>query len=1033
MSYGYGRGQGFSQQNDDDSIFDIGLKGIDLRVDLNLMCYQKDFQTNNDDRNHSRSSSANFFTNRRSNFSRPTAEDKYFEDCNDRNFTKPGRGSGFDSGNSSGWTEIDRNSSEFFSDCRQRRGRFPSGHDHRDFSSASGVENGKTSDGFYGSNNVNNCRGAVFGLKTGELRGKGFFGASNSTLHGRKENKFSSRCDNSWEFSSGSYHDDNYRDKISDCRTDEFQKRRFDPSNALRNRRTNNRFPSKYHSDSFSVHDSRNDTDWQDSGGFSRSVRTDHNAFDWRRDTSDHSPKFNSEKFGDGSSEVFPNHEEGTGFSSRRGKSCDFSNQRNNSLGFGRRNFDFGSDRHIGCDSFDRENSNNMNTSDNVQGDRWRSGFSSNFKGQNDFNSEEFSGGIRRDEYRPNRGEMKSFRGYSRYREDFRNNQARQCSRDYDGRSKREAFGVRDGSQRFESHIPIDRSIEEMCNEDVENAKYECIVMLQEFFQIRDLDQEITVSGVPPSQKEMVLMDWRNADFRDLLLRNIIEKSCFTSPRRIQATVVPLIQNGWDIVGHAETGSGKTAAFVLPIINYIMTNGEPADSRCAPIALVLGPTRELVSQLYNQTRKFAYGTGVTVAKAYGQYRIMNNIMELERGCNILFSTMGRLRDFIVHEQIKLHNIKFFVLDEADRMLSENSFHSDIMSLVHSRGFPSIGERQTLLFSATFSDEVQQLAKEILKKSHAFVSNGKVTAANPLVEQNFVEVTSENRLDKLLQLLDEDKAVNDEISRTLVFVQQKQMADIMALNLVQKGVLASSISGARIQKQREEALSDFRRGSIRVLVATDVCARGIDVSDLEHVINYDLPKNRVTYVHRIGRTGRLHRGKATTFIDVQKPNVSLIADIVQVVREVGQIPPDFLLDIVNAPHRFGSVVSNSFSAFPNANGSNFDLDFGSSAMKFPWENDADSGNNNNFGDEVTTNEVNDSITMDNDAVVNNFITGNSGAISSDSIAQPDNINLESQEDCSVEIEKKSGELLIIKPGRLTTSNSTKQIREIGICD
>lgn len=470
--------------------------------------------------------------------------------------------------------------------------------------------------------------------------------------------------------------------------------------------------------------------------------------------------------------------------------------------------------------------------------------------------------------------------------------------------------GVR--ASRFSSHVPEDRSVEEMYKEDEANAKYE----------ISDLDQEVTITGIPQLQKMLRLDDWRNAGFGDLLLRNVVEKSFYSAPRRIQAAVIPLIQNGWDIVGHAETGSGKTAAFILPIINYIMNDGEKNDSRCAPIALILAPTRELVGQLYNQARKFANGTGVTVAKAYGQYKLFENIMELERGCNILFATMGRLKDFVINRKVKLHNISFFVLDEADRMLSQDSFQTDIINLVHRPDFPSVKDRQTLLFSATITSEVKELAAKVLKENHAFVSNGKTISANPLVEQNFIEVTSENKFDKLIQLLEEDREHNGDVARTLVFVQRKQMADVIALNLIQKNIQSSSISGDRMQKQREEALSDFRKGNIKVLVATDVCARGIDVKDLQHVINYDMPSDRVTYVHRIGRTGRLHRGKATSFINLADDDPALIASIVQVVQEVQQIPPDFLLDIANSRcERADGYVKSQRS-----DSSNFDREF-----------------------------------------------------------------------------------------------------------
>ncbi|KAM3716325.1 putative ATP-dependent RNA helicase [Dirofilaria immitis] len=534
------------------------------------------------------------------------------------------------------------------------------------------------------------------------------------------------------------------------------------------------------------------------------------------------------------------------GFSSRRGGTYDFDRSYNND-GFG----GFGSRLNTEKVSFGARNSGF-----NSEG---RMGF-----GRSKFNSDWNDKGI-------------SGRG-NQYMSDLNKSRTNYHSRAFENGAE----------SRPSSHIPEDRPIDEMYDEDAENAKYE----------ISDLDQEVVITGVPELQKLLKLEDWKNAGFGDLLLQNITEKSFFSIPRRIQAAVIPLIQNGWDIVGHAETGSGKTAAFVLPIINHIMNNGEPTNSKCAPIALILAPTRELVGQLYNQTRKFADGTGVTVAKAYGQYKMMENIMELERGCNILFATMGRLKDFLRLGKVKLHNISFFVLDEADRMLSEDSFHRDVMDLIHTPGFPSKKNRQTLLFSATFAQKEQELASKIMKEDHAFVSNGKVASANPLVEQNFIEVTSANKFDKLIELLEDDRANNGDVERTLVFVQRKKMADVIALNLVQKNIRSSSISGDRTQKQREEALTDFRKGNIKVLVATDVCARGIDIKDLQHVINYDMPNDRITYVHRIGRTGRLHRGKATSFINRAEQDSALIADIIQVVREVQQIPPDFLLEIAN---------------------------------------------------------------------------------------------------------------------------------------
>ncbi|VDM39925.1 unnamed protein product [Toxocara canis] len=446
------------------------------------------------------------------------------------------------------------------------------------------------------------------------------------------------------------------------------------------------------------------------------------------------------------------------------------------------------------------------------------------------------------------------------------------------------------------TYIPEDWPLEEMYEEDARNAKYE----------VGDLDMEVIVTGVPVPEQQRKLQNWQDAGFEQLLMRNIT-KCSYAVPRRIQAAIIPLAMNGWDLLGHAETGSGKTLAFMLPIINCIMKDGVPEDTSSAPIALVVAPTRELVSQLYNQTRKIAEGTGVTVAQCYGRTDVSKNVSDIRKGCNILIATVGRLKSFVNNGTVRVHNIRFFVLDEADKMLQVDGFQSDMLDLISIREFPTKEQRQTMLFSATFDKEVQQFAAQLLKSSYAFVSNGKATAANPRVSQT-------EKLTKLCELLNEEKTESGDVSRTLVFVTRKVDTDTLAMHLSTNGIRASSIHGGRDQDQREKALREFRAGITKVLLATDVCARGIDVPNLEHVINYDLPTEWLVYVHRIGRTGRMHRGKATSFINpMDSRDSSMAPDLLRIVREVQQEAPQFLVDLAEDPGRLAGTASQNSEA------------------------------------------------------------------------------------------------------------------------
>jgi len=335
-------------------------------------------------------------------------------------------------------------------------------------------------------------------------------------------------------------------------------------------------------------------------------------------------------------------------------------------------------------------------------------------------------------------------------------------------------------------------------------------------------------------------------------------------------------------------------------------------SRPAPYAIIIEPTRELCAQVYEQSRKFATDTDVSVAKAYGQFNIHGNMREIQAGCDILCATTGRLKHFVTSNWIGLDKLKFLVLDEADRLL-EDSFLEDIRELLGLPNFPDRDHRQTMLFSATFPELVQKLSNDVLKPNSVMVSNRKLVATNNKVMQRFILISKEGKKDALLELLQKEleqaKLKNPEkpiLSRTLVFVRTKRDADLVSLYLCGKEIKATTIHGDRSQVLREKALRDFRNNDVFVLVATDVCARGLDIKDLDHVINFDLPSDDVTYVHRIGRTGRIKRGVATSFFDEFDDNdCNLAKKLVEFVEGSGQEAPEFLRKVVQGSGAFQS--------------------------------------------------------------------------------------------------------------------------------
>jgi len=320
-----------------------------------------------------------------------------------------------------------------------------------------------------------------------------------------------------------------------------------------------------------------------------------------------------------------------------------------------------------------------------------------------------------------------------------------------------------------------------------------------------------------------------------------------------------------------------------------------ADEKFFPYALILAPTRELASQIYDEARKFSYKTGLKSVVLYGGAPIGYQLRELERGCDIIVATPGRLVDVIERARVSLSQIKYLVLDEADRML-DMGFEPQIRRIVEGEDMPRTGERQTLMFSATFPKEIQRLAACFLY-DYIFLAVGRVGSTTDLVTQKFIRVEESEKQGMLLDLLASVKGL------TIIFVETKRKADMLEDFLIRDGFPATSIHGDRVQQDREAALRTFSSGQTPYLIATNVAARGLDIDNIAHVINYDMPTDIDDYVHRIGRTGRAGKpGLATAFINEE--NVGIVPKLLEILVESGQEVPGWL-DGMKAQSRSGS--------------------------------------------------------------------------------------------------------------------------------
>jgi ATP-dependent RNA helicase RhlE len=343
-------------------------------------------------------------------------------------------------------------------------------------------------------------------------------------------------------------------------------------------------------------------------------------------------------------------------------------------------------------------------------------------------------------------------------------------------------------------------------------------------------------------------------------------------PTPIQAQAIPHVSAGRDLLGIAQTGTGKTAAFALPILQRLAADQRQAQPKSAR-ALILSPTRELALQIAEMFRSYGRYMNLTVTTIFGGVGEAPQVQTMKRGIDILVATPGRLLDHVRQRNVTLGNTEIFVLDEADRML-DMGFINDIRKLIS--GLPR--ERQNLFFSATMPKEIASLAHDLLRDPVRVAVTPSATTVER-IDQRVILVNAVDKRALLTELLKSD----DKIARALVFTRTKHGADKVVRHLIAANVPASAIHGNKSQSQRVATMNAFRAGRTRVLIATDIAARGIDVDGISHVINFDLPNVPESYVHRIGRTARAGAdGIAISFCDNEER--SLLRDIEKVTRQ-----------------------------------------------------------------------------------------------------------------------------------------------------
>jgi ATP-dependent RNA helicase RhlE len=381
-------------------------------------------------------------------------------------------------------------------------------------------------------------------------------------------------------------------------------------------------------------------------------------------------------------------------------------------------------------------------------------------------------------------------------------------------------------------------------------------------------------------------MSFATLGLSDAILRAVTEQG-YTSPTPIQAQAIPAVLNGGDLLAGAQTGTGKTAGFTLPILHRLSTDkigaaqGNKTSARVVR-ALILTPTRELAAQVEESVRLYGKYTSLNSAVIFGGVGINPQIKQLKHGVDILVATPGRLLDHMEQRTVDLSKVEILILDEADRML-DMGFIRDIKKVL--AVLPP--KRQNLLFSATFSDEIKALADGLLNKP-AMIEVARRNSAVEVIQQTIYPVDRDKKHPMLAHLIK-----SNNWTQVLVFTRTKHGANKLVEQLGADGIGAMAIHGNKSQSARTKALSEFKDGALQVLVATDIAARGIDIDQLPHVVNYDLPNIPEDYVHRIGRTGRAGAtGEAVSLVCVDEHD--MLKDIEKLIKQTlpRQVIPGF---------------------------------------------------------------------------------------------------------------------------------------------
>lgn len=350
-------------------------------------------------------------------------------------------------------------------------------------------------------------------------------------------------------------------------------------------------------------------------------------------------------------------------------------------------------------------------------------------------------------------------------------------------------------------------------------------------------------------------MTFEQLDIIKPILKALTQEG-YTNPTSIQESSIKPILEGKDLLACAQTGTGKTAAFVIPILQNLVTIGRKNKSQRNIEVLILAPTRELAIQIGQSIDAYGRFLNIKNTVIFGGVSQKNQVDAINKGIDILVATPGRLLDLMDQGYIELDKVKFFVLDEADRML-----HMGFINDVKKVSYKLPKERQTLFFSATMPEEIEKLANSLLKNPEK-IAVTPVSSTVEIIEQKLYFVEKKDKKHLLQDILQ-----NESVNSAIVFSRTKHGANKIVKDLSKVGIISEAIHGDKSQNSRQLALSNFKEGKTKVLVATDIASRGIDVDYLSHVINYDLPEESETYVHRIGRTGRAgQEGVAISFCD-----------------------------------------------------------------------------------------------------------------------------------------------------------------------